>query len=162
MGSQGSGEISIRSARIEEAGALSGLAFRSKAHWGYPDDFMEACRAELTCSAADLDSPTLWFSVAESAAGELTGFAAIERLSTTEFELEALFVEPRWIGTGAGRALMTHARQQAAALGGRVLVIQSDPHAQAFYEAAGGSVVGWRESDSIAGRRLPVLHMVLG
>ena len=38
----------IRSARPEEAETLSALALRSKAYWGYPADFMEACREELT------------------------------------------------------------------------------------------------------------------
>lgn len=35
------GTLVIRRARADEAGTLSELAFRSKAHWGYDDDFME-------------------------------------------------------------------------------------------------------------------------
>ncbi|WP_408634619.1 hypothetical protein [Nitrosococcus watsonii] len=33
------------------------------------------------------------------------GFCALERLSLTQFELEALFVEPQRMGCGIGRAL---------------------------------------------------------
>lgn len=155
------GGYSIRAARVEEAGALSALAFRSKAHWGYSQAFMEACRAELTYSASDLGSIRLSFLVAESSSGDLVGFAAVEQLSETEFELEALFVEPEWIGKGAGRVLMAHAKTAATSKGGRRLEIQSDPHAQPFYEAAGGVVVDWRESGSIPGRLLPVLQVEL-
>ena len=38
----------IRRARPEEAGVLSALALRSKAHWGYDADFLAACRDDLT------------------------------------------------------------------------------------------------------------------
>jgi hypothetical protein len=37
----------IRPAQADEVEALTALALRSKAHWGYDDAFMEACRAEL-------------------------------------------------------------------------------------------------------------------
>jgi hypothetical protein len=35
----------IRPARPDEATDLSALAMRSKAYWGYDDDFLRACRA---------------------------------------------------------------------------------------------------------------------
>ena len=34
--------LSIREARPDEAELLSELAFRSKAHWGYDAEFLEA------------------------------------------------------------------------------------------------------------------------
>lgn len=41
--------VTVRLARSEETGALTGLALRSKASWGYDDAFMaaflDACRA---------------------------------------------------------------------------------------------------------------------
>jgi hypothetical protein len=40
--------IAIRRAQVDEAGLLSDLAFRSKAHWGYPPDWLELWRPELT------------------------------------------------------------------------------------------------------------------
>ncbi len=48
----------IRDARPGEAGELSGLAFRSKAHWGYSTAFMEACRSELAVTVAQIADPT--------------------------------------------------------------------------------------------------------
>ncbi|HEY6741630.1 MAG TPA: hypothetical protein VI110_04665, partial [Lapillicoccus sp.] len=38
----------IADGRADEAGTLSDLALRSKAHWGYGAAFLEACRDELT------------------------------------------------------------------------------------------------------------------
>ena len=37
---------------VDEADRLSDLAFRSKAHWGYSPEFMEACREELRVAVA--------------------------------------------------------------------------------------------------------------
>ena len=45
---------SLRRANPEDAAALTALAFRSKASNGYDRAFMEACRAELTYSAATM------------------------------------------------------------------------------------------------------------
>ena len=38
----------IRQALPSEAEYLSKLTFRSKSHWGYSDQFMQACLEELT------------------------------------------------------------------------------------------------------------------
>ncbi len=42
----------IRAARPGEADALSALCLRSKAHWGYDDDFLERCRFDTFEEAA--------------------------------------------------------------------------------------------------------------
>jgi GNAT superfamily N-acetyltransferase len=79
-------------------------------------------------------------------------------LSVKEFELQALFVEPMRIGQGVGRALMDHAKVFAANVGAHSLVIEGDPHAERFYRAAGGRLIGQRESNSIP---RPVLAGIL-
>ena len=129
--------IKLRDAAKHEAKFLSDLAMRSKAHWDYSNKFMEDCRDELTVSPSDIENKNFYYFVGELN-HEMVGFYALERLSKSEFELEALFLEPTHIGTGIGRALMNHAKKQAAALGGHVLKIQSDPNAAKFYRAAGG------------------------
>ena len=44
----------IRLARRDDLAALTALAIRSKAHWGYDDAFMTACVDELTVTEAHL------------------------------------------------------------------------------------------------------------
>ncbi|CAB1063545.1 Acetyltransferase, GNAT family [Olavius sp. associated proteobacterium Delta 1] len=97
--------VTIRNAVPDEAGLLTDLALRSKAYWGYSDEFMEACREELSVPAINIASSRMHYSVAEHHCN-IVGFYAIERLSGSEFELNALFVEPRHIGSGVGRALI--------------------------------------------------------
>ncbi len=146
----------IRPARVEEARLLSDLALRSKAHWGYSAEFIEQCRKELSYSEQQLRAEHMRFFVIESLQ-RVAGFYALKRLSANEMELEAMFVEPASIGEGFGRLLIDHAKSVASAMGAKRLVIQSDPYAQHFYVAAGGVVIGTRESASIPGRFLPTL-----
>lgn len=148
----------IRPAKPTETDALSDLAFRSKAYWGYSDAFMEACRAELSVAPGDLGKhPTF---VLERG-GRPLGFYSLEPLSPRRAELGHLFVEPAEIGTGCGRQLFEHARGEARRRGFAVLVIQGDPHAARFYEACGARRVGSRPSASIPERSLPLFELPL-
>ncbi len=121
---------------------------------------MTACREELTYSDSQIDSDNYEFYVCE-AEGRIAGFYALELLGPIDAELEALFVEPEMIGHGFGRTLIEHAKAKAASLGIRQIVIQGDPSAESFYEAAGGVRDGQRESGSIPGRFLPIFKIEL-
>ena len=144
----------IRDARIDDCELLSDLAFASKAHWGYDEAFMEACRAELTYTAQAIERGD--FIVADYG-GRVIGFSALVRLSTDEIELDAMFVDPAEIGRGHGGKLMARAVRTAGQRGARRLVIQADPNAEPFYQSVGARRIGTRASASIAGRQLPLL-----
>ena len=140
----------------EEAAALSQLAIRSKAHWGYSDEFMNSCRDELTVSPEELDADDVEFCVLE-VDDKITGYYALKRLSPAEFDLEGLFVDPGHIGNGYGGLLLSHALSAIKTMGGERLQIQSDPYAVEFYVSAGAREIGTQESGSIPGRFLPLL-----
>ena len=152
-----SGEQSLvlRRARPGEAVSLSALAVRSKAHWGYSEEFLEILRPLLTFDETDLtDSPVYVLEVA----GELAG---VYRLSGSppQGELDDLWLDPRFIGVGAGRRLFAHALQTATELGFDSVQIESDPNAEGFYIAMGATRIGERRSQS--GRTLPLLRIEL-
>ena len=134
---------------------------RSKAYWGYPDEFMAACLAEPTYTPAQIDAPQYTFCVC-NVGDTIIGFHALLQQTAEVTELEALFVEPQHIGNGFGRMLIEHAKNHARQLGASSLVIQGDPHAEKFYLAAGAVQSGNRESNSIAGRLLPLFTIFLG
>lgn len=150
--------IVFRTAVSEEATFLSSLALRSKSHWGYSEDFIKSCVEELTFSPDQLQNDDFNFVVAESG-HTIVGFYATKRLSAAEFELEALFVEPKHIGSGLGRQLIEHALESIRNSDGKFLRIQGDPNAEEFYLAAGGRKIGSRESGSIPGRYLPLFEI---
>ncbi len=153
-----SNDPDIRPAVPADAARLSQLAMRSKAHWGYSEAFIEACREELTVSESDVESGLIDYQVAERGHA-LLGYYALSRQSADTFELEAMFVDPGHIGTGVGRLLMQHALTSSRDAGASCLAIQSDPHAVDFYIAAGARQVGVLESGSIANRFLPLLEI---
>jgi len=150
----------IRPAQSGEARQLSDLALRSKAHWDYSARFLEACREELSFSEKQLVSRNRRFFVLEQA-WTIIGFYALNRQTQAEIELEALFVEPEFIGAGCGGLLFEHAKSTAAGMGAEQLVIQGDPNAEGFYLAAGGVLTGSSESESIPGRFLPTFSINL-
>jgi GNAT superfamily N-acetyltransferase len=99
----------IRRAAPSEAAALTELARRAKAYWGYSAEFLRSFEAELTYVPEQIDDGDVSFFVAEVDGG-VGGFYAIKGVSPLEYELEALFVDPRLIGQGLGRALVDHAK----------------------------------------------------
>ncbi len=153
--------ISIQSALPRHASVLTELTLRSKAHWHYRPEFIDACRDELTVTSTRICESSYYCYVA-LVGNQIVGYVALERESETAWELDALFVEPGEIGKGIGRALMEHAKTQALRLGGTELLIQGDPHAESFYIAAGAKRIGNKESGSIPGRMLPMFRVRLG
>ena len=146
----------IREARPDELEAMTELAMRSKAHWGYDDAFMDACRPVLTFTSDDL-GPMLAVSEED---GTLTGLASIS-LGGKDAHLEKLFIAPEAMGQGLGRLLFGWAEALARQKGGTRLMIEADPDARPFYERMGAHVIGTAPSEAIPGRELPLLEKAL-
>lgn len=152
--------VIIRPARPEEAETLSEIAIRSKAHWGYGEAFMEACRNDLRVQENDFAAGNV-VKVAEAAL-QVVGFYYIHPGSQPgEYVLESLFIEPSFIGQGLGRSLFLDAVSEAKKKGANVVMIESDPNAVGFYTAMGAVLVGEVESSIIPGRKLPLLEFRL-
>lgn len=140
-----------RRARTDECAALSDLALRSKALWGYDAAFIAACVPELTVRPEPVRAGDVW--VAEDGAG-VAGFVAVDGEGRT-LEVDLLYVEPERVRSGVGRALWGCAERLAVARAADVIVLDADPHAVCFYEAMGMTIVGQTPSGSIPGRMLP-------
>ena len=130
------------------------MALESKRSWGYDDDFIELCRAELTVSKEDVETGMLF--VAEDEMGHVLGFYLLAEYPRPE--LEMLFVSPDAIGRGIGKVLFEDALSIARSRGWSSLVIESDPFAASFYEHLGADLVGASQSVS-TGRTLPLYEM---
>ncbi|MGH2616195.1 MAG: GNAT family N-acetyltransferase [Thermomicrobiales bacterium] len=150
--------LTIRRARPDEAATLSALAVRSKAHWGYDEAFLDACREDLRLSPDDIAASAVY--LAEGVKGP-AGFYCLRPPVDGVAVLDDLFVEPAAIGQGVGRRLWLHAVATARELGCTELVIQSDPFAEGFYRAMDARRVGELESTVIPGRMLPLLRYAI-
>ena len=80
----------IRRAAADDADALSDLAHRAKAHWGYPANWMRRWDAQLTILPGYLEMHDVW--VAEEA-GAIVGMCALED-QRDRWHLEHVWVEP--------------------------------------------------------------------
>lgn len=144
---------SSRRAEPVEADALSALAFRSKAYWGYDAEFLEACRSELTLTAEFIDTGEV--RLIENGEGAI-GFYSLVQWNS-DVELGHFFVDPRYIRQGVGKLLWDDAVERAVALGYGRLIIESDPNAEGFYSKLGAERIGEVPSRAQAGRFLPLL-----
>jgi GNAT superfamily N-acetyltransferase len=149
--------ITLRPARPREAASLTELCLRSKAHWGYDDAFIRACRAELTLTPEFLAEHL--HRIAERD-GAVVGYVEIES-DEGEWYLNKLYVEPAHIGRGVGTILLDWAKEAARSPGANSLVIEADPNAVEFYRRHGARDAGTAPSGSIAGRLLPRLILEL-
>ncbi|MFS8102424.1 GNAT family N-acetyltransferase [Lentzea alba] len=150
-------ELILRRARSDEASALTELALAAKAFWGYDDDFIESCRAEMTFSPGDVAQRHI---VVAEVDGEMVGFYSVDGEPPTG-ELGNMWVRPDQIGTGLGKVLWQHAMATAAAAGHEHLDIDSEPYAEGFYLKMGAERVGESLSGSIPGRVLPRLRVAV-
>jgi ribosomal protein S18 acetylase RimI-like enzyme len=150
-------QIVLRPARAEEAGTLSELALRSKAQWGYDEQFLEACRADLTLRPEEISRRRV---VVAEVAGRIAGFYTVDG-APPEGELGNLWIEPDHLRRGIGRRLWQHAMAAAEDLGFTSILIDAEPNAEGFYRAMGATTVGEVPSTAIPGRMLPQMRIVL-
>ncbi|MGF1464659.1 MAG: GNAT family N-acetyltransferase [Sandaracinaceae bacterium] len=147
----------LRPATDHDCPRLSAVARAAKAHWGYPQAWLDLWVADLTYDASRLADERV---LCAEDGGEVVGFVAWRR-DGEEAEIEGLWVEPGAMGRGHGRALMEAASVAARAEGVRALRIVADPNAVEFYRRLGAVDVG-AEASVPAGRELPVLRLELG
>lgn len=151
--------IILRPAVSDDARALTALALRSKAYWGYDDAFMKACVAELTITPKRMADEDI--TVAE-ADGVIAGMVSLAQGDSDDArELEDMFVDTPFIGSGLGARLMAHAEDTAQTQGAAHIDVDADPNAQGFYEKCGYRLTGSSPSASIPGRTLPRLRLDL-
>ena len=149
--------MQIRAARTDEADALTGLAMRSKASWGYDATFMQNVRSDMVVSRDDLEHSHCL--VAEDE-GRLCGYVLTFIDGETAL-MRDLFIDPSYFGRGLGRDLFQRAIAHARESGACVLTLQADPNARDFYEHLGMRCTGQAASIVGNGRTLPVMQLDL-
>ena len=150
--------ISIRRALPEEANVLSKIALSAKAHWGYPERWMEIWTPLLTFSAEYFEENESWAAILNN---KPIAFYILQEKHGKAW-IEDLWVLPEYMGQGVGRQLFLDALSRARHKGYKALQLEADPNAVGFYEKMGMHKIGERHSD-IDGqpRILPIMEMHL-
>ena len=123
----------IREARIDDAQTLHDLTQRSTMHWGYDPAFLD-WEPDAIAVTPELLARSTAFVLEEGAS--IVGYYALVRKDDGLY-LDKLFVDPDWIGTGAGKRLWAHAVETARAMGDAEMQFDADPNAAPFYRAMG-------------------------
>lgn len=150
--------MQIVRAKPEEADALTEIAHAAKRYWGYPEQWISSW-GEILTMRPDFIAANVAYCAREDV--QIVGFY----LLTDEVDglhLDHLWIIPRAMGRGIGRALFEHAVGEARKVGHATLKIEADPNAAGFYTRMGARRAG-KTITTIENQRreLPVLHYYL-
>jgi len=150
--------LQLRRASPEQADALSRIALAAKAHWGYPEHWMQIWRPQLTFAPEYFEANESWVVEME---GNPIAFYTLQNKEGIAW-IEHLWVLPEYMSQGIGRQLFLHATSLAVERGYKILQLEADPNAIGFYEKMGMYKIGERHSE-VEGqsRALPIMEMLL-
>ena len=131
--------VDIRNAQQTEAPLLEALQRRSSDVWEQYREQLAAHPDAIELPQAFVDNN--WVRVAADVEGTPIGFSVVIPTDGLVHELDGLFVEPRYMSSGVGRALIEDAAARASAQGAEALEVTVGP-AQGFYERVGFTVIG--------------------
>ncbi len=131
-------QITIQQAMPEQHERLTQITFAAKKHWGYPERWMEIWKDALTITTEFIANNEVYIAKVES---EVAGFYGLI-LSDGKVQLEHMWVDPAYMGSGVGKRLFDHAIKVAASLGASSMNIESDPNAEGFYKRMGARRIG--------------------
>ena len=151
--------LQIRRATPDEAAALTALAHAAKRHWGYPEEWINHWRTDLTITPDFIASNEVFVATID---GEIAGCCALVS-SESLTELEHMWIDPKHMRKGLGRALFEHTKHRAEELAANTLEFSADPNAQSFYERMGAKRVGEVPADVLGHSRvLPRMRIEFG
>ena len=133
----------IKKASRENSETLTQIALDAKRHWGYPEHWIKHWESDLTITADFISNNHVY--VAEHD-GEIRGFYAL-CLVDDKAELEHMWVQPSYIGTGIGKELFLDAMERAATMNVTAVELSADPNAAGFYQRMGATQIGEIDSE---------------
>jgi len=142
----------------EQADELTRIALTAKAHWGYPERWLEIWRPQLTFSPEYFVENESWVAVADATP---IGFCTLQEKDGTAW-IENLWVLPQYIGKGVGKSLFLHCLGLSRQRGYKTLQLEADPNAVGFYKKMGMHRIG-EQLYEVEGqpRILPIMEMKL-
>jgi GNAT superfamily N-acetyltransferase len=131
--------IRIVGAREQSLTEINALIARSKAHWSWPDGYLERALPFHTISSAYLRDNHCFEGL--DAHDNLIAFFSV-MVSDARVVLDNLWVTPEQIGQGIGRQACEHVFRLARNRGWTELWVLPDPPAGGFYVKMGFSNTG--------------------
>ncbi len=136
---------------------LTAITKRSKAHWGYSREQIEAWDALLTITPEYIIKNETWKLVSGN---EMIGYYSLIKTDPKTLKLDNLFILPEFIGKGFGKQLMHDLFEKAISNNYTAIILHADPNAESFYSKFGFVIIGQIET-SVPGRSLPEMKILI-
>lgn len=145
------GAIIFRKARTSDLPVLNMISYEAKSHWGYPKEWMEHWREDLTMKEADLQNEHVLLIEIDK---EIGGFCSLNE-KEARAEVSHLWILPKYMGRGYGGLLLSKALSTLS--GEKTISVVADPNAEPFYQKQGFRTIDQIESFP-KGRFLPLME----
>ena len=150
--------LQIRRVTPEQASELTRIALAAKAHWGYPQRWLEIWRPQLTFISQYFEENEGWVALVDETP---VGFYTLQEKDGIT-SIENLWVSPEYMRKGVGKALFLHAVELSREHGNTTLQLEADPNAVGFYKRMGMSQIGEVQYElESQPRSLPIMEMKL-
>jgi GNAT superfamily N-acetyltransferase len=130
--------LNIRATHAADHQPICSVILTAKAHWGYSAAQMQQWQEDLLPSKESLEE---WPSFLAEVDGQVVGFVQVDP-GATPWELVSCFVQPAFMRSGIGAALLRKISEVAASQEQEVLHVDSDPNAESFYLSQGAISIG--------------------
>lgn len=147
--------MTIEKAKNIDGNELTELTIRSKSHWNYSKEQIAKWKNDLIVTSNYIDEKEVYKLLLNNI---LIGYYSYFELNGENVKLENLFIEPKFIGQGYGRLLMSDFLQRVKKAEYNKVTLDADPNAEKFYSKIGFKIVGQLKS-SLKDRFLPIMEM---
>ena len=145
-------EIVIQKADPSQYEALTQIARISKKHWGYPDEWIDLWKEDLTITHDYIENHEVYIITENSS---IVGFCSISR-DPENPEVLHCWILPDCMGKGFGQKLLTHALQDNLKPATKTFTVISDTNDLGFYQKFGFKTIEFVDS-SPGNRKLPLM-----
>ncbi len=135
-------------ANINDVDLINRLMRRSKASWGYTDEFLDQFMGYFQVTPATFASNHMvkLFCQYEAEKDNVIGFYSLSFKKENECELDNFFIDSPYISQGYGKKMWHSLIKNLSEQRQKEFIIWSDPYAESFYEKMGCSKIGIRQS----------------
>ena len=150
--------LSIHPALESDLGLINSLVRRSKAYWGYSEEYMDKCMEIIAIRPKHLQQNIVKTCHKDQ---QIVGIYSFSLKDDKSLMLDYLFIEPDFIYQNIGSYLFKAAVETAKSIGKTEFILHSDPYAEGFYIKMGCHRIGDHPSTITPGLILPIMKYEL-
>jgi ribosomal protein S18 acetylase RimI-like enzyme len=149
--------MTVEEAKISDHESLTEITKKSKAYWGYSKEQIEIWKDLLTITPHYIETKKVFKLIIDK---KIVGYYSFLMENENILRFDNLFVLPEYIGMGLGKILMNDFLTRIKSTNAKIIVLDSEPHAEKFYAKFGFIKTGEIET-LIKDRYLPKMELRL-